>query len=105
MAKKLSFRFVLACLLAACARDGTSGQTTGRIAGVVKDQSGGFVPAAEITAVAQATGACRTATTNEAGGFAIPVLPPRLYYVSGAANGFPPPVFSPAPSISHQDPH
>ncbi len=35
------------------------GQTTGRIAGVVKDQSGGLVPAAEITAVAQGTGARR----------------------------------------------
>ncbi len=33
------------------------GQTTGRIAGVVKDQSGGLVPAAELTAVAQATSA------------------------------------------------
>jgi len=64
------------------------GQTTGRIAGVVKDQSGGLVPAAEITAVAQATGARRTATTNEAGDFAIPVLPPGLYDVSVAANGF-----------------
>jgi hypothetical protein len=94
MARKLSFRFVLACLLAACARDGTSGQTTGRIAGVVKDQSGGFVQAAEITAVAQATGACRTATTNEAGDFAIPVLPPGLYDVSVAANGFRTTVFS-----------
>jgi len=70
------------------------GQTTGRIAGVVKDQSGGVVPAAEVTTVAQGTGARRTATTNEAGDFAIPLLPPGLYDVSVAANGFRTTVFS-----------
>src|SRR5258708_39481780 len=51
MAKKLSFRFVLASLLTACASGCVFGQTTGRITGVVKDSSGGVIVWGEVQAV------------------------------------------------------
>ena len=88
MAKSLSFRLVLACLLCACACDCTSGQTTGRIVGVVKDPSGRVVVNADVHTVNEATNEAWSTTTDQAGDYSFFLLPPGLYQIEVAANGF-----------------
>src|SRR6266581_1159901 len=63
-------------------------QTTGRIAGTVKDQNGAVIVGAEVTVVSKATGNQRTATTDEEGNYSAPLLPAGVYLVRVAANGF-----------------
>jgi len=88
MARKLSFRFVLASLLTACASDGVSGQTTGRITGVVKDSSGGVIVGAEVQAANEATGEKWKLVTDDAGSFSFVLLPPALYQIAVSAESF-----------------
>jgi len=88
MASKLSFRFVLACLLAACASDCVSGQTTGRITGVVRDSSGGVIVGAEVQAVNEATRRKWKVVTDDAGNLSFVLLPPGLYRIDVAAESF-----------------
>src|SRR5215469_2806849 len=86
--RKQSSRFVLACLLAACACYCTLGQTTGRIAGFVMDPSGAIVAKAHVRAVNEATNESWSTTTNQAGYFSFFLLPPGLYRIEVAAPGF-----------------
>src|SRR6516164_2138186 len=84
----MSFRLMVVCLLAACTCDCASGQTTGRIAGVVKDPSGGVVAKAEVHAINEATNESWSATTDQAGDYSLLLLPPGLYRIEVAAAGF-----------------
>jgi hypothetical protein len=88
MARKLSFRFVLASLLTACASDCASGQTTGRITGVVKDSSGGVIVGAEVQAVNEGTGEKWRVVTDDAGNLSFVLLPPGLYQIDVSAESF-----------------
>jgi hypothetical protein len=88
MARKLSFRFVLACLVTACVCDCASGQTTGRIAGVVRDPSDNVVPRADVRAINEATNEAWSATTDQEGSYFFFLLPPGLYRIEVAAAGF-----------------
>ena len=63
-------------------------QTTGRIAGTVKDQSEAVLTGAEVTVVSQSTREERKVTTDPAGNYAVPLLPPGTYQVSITASGF-----------------
>ncbi len=63
-------------------------QTTGQVAGVVKDRSGAVIGGAEVTVVSNATREQRKATTDDTGSYAVPLLPPGAYQVSVTANGF-----------------
>ncbi len=63
-------------------------QTLGEISGYVRDVSGGLLSGAEIVAINQATNQTRTTTTNEAGGYVIPLLPPGQYTVTASLPGF-----------------
>src|SRR5262245_42541883 len=63
------------------------GQTTGRIAGIVKDVQGGLIPGAEVVVENSGTGEKRTAITDDTGSYAVPLLPPSAYVVSIAARG------------------
>jgi len=65
-----------------------SAQTTGQIAGVVKDESGGVIPGANVAVVRMATGENRSVTTDSTGSFAVPLLSPGLYDVRVTAPGF-----------------
>ncbi|MGI9068545.1 MAG: carboxypeptidase regulatory-like domain-containing protein [Pyrinomonadaceae bacterium] len=63
-------------------------QTTGRIAGTVKDQNGAIIAGAEVTVISTATGDERKVTTDEAGHYAVSLLPSGTYQVSITASGF-----------------
>jgi hypothetical protein len=63
-------------------------QTTGGIAGTVKDQNGAVIIGAEVTVTSLATAEQRNGTTDDAGHYAVSFLPPGTYRVSVTANGF-----------------
>jgi hypothetical protein len=88
VARRLSFRLVIAWLLAVWACDWTSAQTTGRISGVVKDPSGGVVAKASVQAVNDATNVTWRTTTDEVGDYFFFLLPPGVYRIEVAADGF-----------------
>ena len=88
MAKKLSFRFVLASLLTACASGCVFGQTTGRITGVVKDSSGGVIVGAEVQAVNEGTGEKWRVVTDDAGNLSFVLLPLGFYQIDVSAESF-----------------
>src|SRR5260370_3723125 len=81
-------RVIAACVLFVCMSESTTCQTTGRITGVVKDASGGVIARAEVQAVNEATGEEWKAVTDEAGNYSFLLLPPGLYQIEVAANGF-----------------
>src|ERR1051326_7998202 len=62
--------------------------TTGAAVGTVSDQSGAVLAGATVTAKNKATGATKTATTNEKGEFEISPLQPGEYEVTVEASGF-----------------
>jgi len=63
-------------------------QTTGGIAGTVKDQTGAVLVDAKVTVVSDASGEVRKTTTDDGGSYAATLLPPGLYRVSIMARGF-----------------
>ena len=63
-------------------------QTTGRIAGTMRDPNGAVIVGAEVTVVSRATGDQRKASTDSEGNYAVPLLPPGTYRVKVAASGF-----------------
>src|SRR3954452_25524466 len=64
------------------------GQTFGEITGLVRDQSGAALGAAQVTVVNADTNATRTTPSNEAGAFSFPALPPGTYNVRVEKPGF-----------------
>ncbi|HEX9199129.1 MAG TPA: carboxypeptidase regulatory-like domain-containing protein [Acidobacteriaceae bacterium] len=58
------------------------------ITGIVMDPSGAVIPGAQVKVTQKNTSVIRTETTNGAGQFNIPSLPPATYTVSVQANGF-----------------
>src|SRR5689334_21319129 len=63
-------------------------QTTASMSGTVKDQSGAVLPGVEVTATQTATGAARTAVTDETGSYVLTNLPIGPYKVDAALPGF-----------------
>jgi len=88
MVSEQLFRLLFVCLLTACVCQRTSGQTTGRITGLVTDSSGGLISSAEVQAVNETTGEEWKAVTDEAGNYTFVLLSPGLYQIEVAANGF-----------------
>ena len=64
------------------------GQTTGQIAGIVRDRTGAVLVGAEVTIVRDKTGDRRRVTTDQAGSYRVPLLTPDTYQVAIAAPGF-----------------
>src|SRR5262245_3219531 len=62
--------------------------TTAQINGTIKDQSGAVLPGVEITATQTATGAKRTAVSNETGNYVLASLPLGPYVLEAALPGF-----------------
>jgi hypothetical protein len=65
-------------------------QTTGRIAGTVKDPNGAVIVGAEVTVTSLATADERKVTTDTDGNYAVPLLSPGTYRVRITASGFNP---------------
>src|SRR5437016_4142335 len=63
-------------------------QATAQISGTVKDQSGAVLPGVEITVTQTATGAKRSAVTNETGNYVLASLPLGPYMLEAALAGF-----------------
>ena len=82
------------CLLACCPTLAfAQTQTTGRIAGSVKDQNRALIVGAEVITTSKATGEARKVTSDDAGSYSVAFLPPGEYRLSISANGFEPRVF------------
>ena len=64
------------------------GQTFGEITGEVRDATGAAIGGAAITATNAATNAVRTATSNDAGVYGFPSLPPGTYSLKVERAGF-----------------
>ncbi len=60
----------------------------GQIEGLVKDQTGGVLPGATVTATNEETGVTRSAVTGESGSYRLPGLPPGVYTVTAEMSGF-----------------
>src|SRR5260370_26317648 len=70
-------------------------QTTGRIAGTVKDPHGAVIVGAEVAVINKATGDERKVTADETGNYALARVQPGAYRVIVAVPGFTPAVFDP----------
>ena len=87
-------RVLTKCLIVGCflmalfATTAFAQATTGTIRGVVSDPSKAVVPNATITVTNKATRAERKVTSNAAGEFAVPNLPPGEYEVKTTMSGF-----------------
>lgn len=64
------------------------GQTTGRIAGTVKDEKGDLIISAEVSVTSRTTAERRTVTTDDQANYQVPLLAPGTYSVRVTANGF-----------------
>jgi Carboxypeptidase regulatory-like domain/TonB dependent receptor len=67
-----------------------SQSSTATLNGTVEDQKGAVVPGVAVSMVNVATALIRTTTTNEAGYFTIPFLPPGTYTIRAEVQGFAP---------------
>src|SRR3989441_12782914 len=63
-------------------------QGTAQISGTVRDQSGAVLPGVEINATQTATGAKRTAVSDETGSYTLTNLPIGPYMVEASLPGF-----------------
>src|SRR6185369_9555724 len=61
---------------------------TGTISGLVRDQSGGGIPAVQVTVRAESTGLATEISTNQAGLFVSPPLRAGSYVVEARSKGF-----------------
>src|SRR5258707_14230782 len=78
--------FVLGCVL--LASQAAFAQTFAVLSGDTRDASGAVVTGATVTAVNVATNAARSVTTNEAGDYSFPSLPPGTYMIKVEKPGF-----------------
>src|SRR5688572_15081570 len=85
-------RAALACLLFACLTLSSSStlaqSATGSIEGVIVDQTGALMPGVTVTALHVATGAERSALTDDTGTFRLVLLPVGVYDVTAELAGF-----------------
>jgi hypothetical protein len=80
--------WILATLLTLTFLPAAQGQAAGSFSGNVSDKSGSGVVGATVTATTQETGQVRTAKTDGAGHYLIPLLPVATYTVRVDAQGF-----------------
>lgn len=82
-------RVVLALALSVALPFASSAQTTtATISGIVRDESGGSMPRAQVTALNLLTNFKRSTTTDESGNYLIPALPIGEYAVTSEKEGF-----------------
>ena len=83
-------RFALAAVLLTGLATSIAAQSfnTGTLIGAVTDPSGAVVPGAQITLRDSTTGQAHNVTTNNAGQYSFPAVPPGTYSVSATHSGF-----------------
>src|SRR5262249_30823295 len=87
--KRIVFFALLGSFALALTGTAASAQgTTAQISGAVKDPTGAVLPGVEITVTQTATGAKRTAVTNETGYYVLASLPLGPYMLEAALPGF-----------------
>src|SRR5438128_5146623 len=86
--KTASLILPLAFLLLSSSSALAQSQTTGRLTGTVRDQNGAVIVGAEVAVVSRSTGDERKVTTDTTGNYTVAFLPPGIYQVRVAANGF-----------------
>src|SRR3982750_1753419 len=79
---------LLIVLFLACLPAKSQVTASSSLQGTVFDIKQAVLPGATITVTNKSTGLSRTATSNDTGSFRIDVLPPGIYDVSVAAQGF-----------------
>ena len=89
--------FVLSLLAFTTPRILAQSQTTGRIAGTVKDEHGAVIVKAKVTAISSATGEERTVITDKEGNFSASLLASGTYVIRISANGFKDALFAAIP--------
>jgi hypothetical protein len=82
----VSCLFALSCIYSPGAMGQVAG--TGSVAGTVTDPSGAVVVGAQVALTDASTNAQRTATSNEAGRYIFPNLPPGTYSMTTTREGF-----------------
>ena len=85
---KRCWYFAVVFLLAGFASSAFSQSASTSLRGVIKDPSGAVVPGATISVSSAATGFKTAATSNGAGEYAFPQIPPATYAITVAATGF-----------------
>ncbi|MGH9905162.1 MAG: carboxypeptidase regulatory-like domain-containing protein, partial [Pyrinomonadaceae bacterium] len=81
--------FLAVCLLASSTSAALAQtQTTGRIAGRIKDQNRAAIAGAAVTVTNKGTGKERKAETDRDGDYAVSLLPPGIYRLKVTARGF-----------------
>src|SRR6266850_5940547 len=75
-------------LIAAAAGPAFAQRTTGAIVGTVTDESGAVLPGVTVTLRGATVVGAQTSTTNEAGLYRFPALPPGTYHLSFTMPGF-----------------
>jgi hypothetical protein len=86
--------FLVPCLCALLStRASAQGQTTGRIAGTVRDRQGAVIAHAKVVVENPATSDERTVATDATGSYSASLLPPAVYDVTIGAPGFSAAVF------------
>lgn len=88
MKPSVAIKIAFLCVILFVAASVLAQITSGTIFGRVKDSTGAYVPNAKVTVVAPAIGAQRVVTTNEAGDFVVPDMPPATYNIRVEAQGF-----------------
>ena len=88
-ASPVIFRLVLLTLCVAIGAAGLWGQAaTGTVTGVITDEQGAVIPAADIKVVETNTGSSRSAQTNESGRFTVVSVSPGSYSITVTKAGF-----------------
>lgn len=88
MGRRFGLAAVLALTLTVAAPRVAAQADTAQLSGFVKDATGSTVPGATVTVSNEATGAERSAQTNESGYYVMAALPPAYYTVVVEAEGF-----------------
>src|SRR5438874_2441644 len=91
--RSISIICVATILLCLAIRASSQTQTTGRIAGTVKDAQGAVIARAEVVVQNLATADKRATSTDGAGNYSVSALAPGSYQVKVQAHGFSPALF------------
>src|SRR5689334_16612533 len=83
-----AFAFIVVLILLASAVTAIAQVDQGRIAGIIKDQSGAVIPGVEVTVKNERTGDERTVISADRGDYSVTALKPSVYTVTAKLSGF-----------------